>query len=456
VVMAVLIVGLANFALGFSVAWAIERAGVANIGALLRALRTARPSRKTPAPSNKKTVNKKTANEKTAKPETAKEQTADAPPSETAPYLPPADVVAEPTAELPSEWLNMLSEVEECKAFVEASAATLRLEVGRYRDLLIDIDRRVRRVTARAGGGSAAQILIDLATTNANWMERQVVAARSLQSRRGNSGTLAPEGRRLEAILADQTKQIKTAAVVIESLDFQADFAAAGALLLQIVGALLDRVHSLRDAMHGALVAITVADDRLESIDKKLHTDGLTGLVNRSGFECKLQNLWRDDPDRKRPFAAAMIDIDSFSRINDEFGVPIGDRFLAAFGSVLAQSVAATRPSDTLVRFEGQRFIVLAVDASAQQLLDAIEPFRQTIAAAAFEFDQRPVALTASCGLTDAQPLDTSATLVARLHAGVRHAKQSRRNCTCIELAGGSELIDALPCGVEPSRIRVT
>jgi PleD family two-component response regulator len=99
---------------------------------------------------------------------------------------------------------------------------------------------------------------------------------------------------------------------------------------------------------------------------------------------------------------------------------------------------------------------VLAVDASVQDLLATVEAFRQSIAASAFEFDQRPVTLTASCGLTEIQPLDTTATLVARLHAAVRHAKQSGRNCSCVELTEGPDLIKSTPLGVPSATIRVT
>jgi diguanylate cyclase (GGDEF)-like protein len=84
--------------------------------------------------------------------------------------------------------------------------------------------------------------------------------------------------------------------------------------------------------------------------------DGLTGLLNRRGFD-ERATLELADTDRKpQAIAAAAFDIDGFKHINDEWGHQVGDRVLARIGGLLA---GRSRGIDIAARMGGDEFVVL-------------------------------------------------------------------------------------------------
>ena len=98
----------------------------------------------------------------------------------------------------------------------------------------------------------------------------------------------------------------------------------------------------------------------------------LTGLLNRNAAEQKINLLMR----RWDGGMMFMIDLDSFKRINDEFGHLIGDGVLRDVGAVLSEKF---RESDALGRYGGDEFVAfmpvpMGADAHelAQKRCDAI------------------------------------------------------------------------------------
>jgi diguanylate cyclase (GGDEF)-like protein len=66
--------------------------------------------------------------------------------------------------------------------------------------------------------------------------------------------------------------------------------------------------------------------------------DMLSGLVNRRGFDRRVQDLFRSYPNG--PHAIILCDLDHFKRINDTFGHQIGDAVIQAFGEHLRNCTA--------------------------------------------------------------------------------------------------------------------
>ncbi len=118
--------------------------------------------------------------------------------------------------------------------------------------------------------------------------------------------------------------------------------------------------------------------------EKKIHylayRDALTGLVNRSEFELRLQDLLVDTRSNGSVHAMLYIDLDQFKIINDTCGHAAGDALLKALTEVLHQQV---RDSDTLARLGGDEFGILLTKcplSQAQRIADgviqAIKKFR--------------------------------------------------------------------------------
>lgn len=87
---------------------------------------------------------------------------------------------------------------------------------------------------------------------------------------------------------------------------------------------------------------------------KDVNIDYLTGIVNRRGIDIALRRAIYDC--KGKEFAAIMIDVDYFKKINDKFGHKAGDEVLEAIASVLRESF---NDEDVVGRFGGDEFCVI-------------------------------------------------------------------------------------------------
>ena len=120
-----------------------------------------------------------------------------------------------------------------------------------------------------------------------------------------------------------------------------------------------------------------------------------------------------------------MIDIDKFKAINDEFGHLLGDEVLRQVSTLMRQSL---RQADTICRYGGEEFVVVAPATIGQNALDLAEKLRKAIAQ--FPFPGIPRPITISIGVAEFPTHgDTRDSLVGSADAALYKAKQQGRNC---------------------------
>jgi len=99
-----------------------------------------------------------------------------------------------------------------------------------------------------------------------------------------------------------------------------------------------------------------------------LHDD-LTGLANRRLFAERARSALDDQAARPATCAVAVIDLDGFKDVNDQFGHRVGDAVLREMSSRLA---GVMRPQDTVARRGGDEFAVLLPEAGARADVERI------------------------------------------------------------------------------------
>ena len=158
-------------------------------------------------------------------------------------------------------------------------------------------------------------------------------------------------------------------------------------------------------------------------------TDSLTGLPNRRQFDATLNKEWYRALRDATPLALLMIDIDRFKPLNDRYGHPTGDAFLARVGAVILHNVR--RAGDMAARYGGEEFAVVLPGTATAGALDIAELIRSAVADA----DTRDLvpgghALTVSIGVAATVPLagGGAATLVHSADAALYQAKRGGRN----------------------------
>jgi diguanylate cyclase (GGDEF)-like protein len=150
-------------------------------------------------------------------------------------------------------------------------------------------------------------------------------------------------------VLLEHDNALKSAALENQALTRRLWALGAGVLVLAMALMLLlmRRVRDSNRALEHSRARLRVQTER----------DALTGLANRRHFQAMLHAA--KAPSGSFQGALMMIDIDHFKRINDAHGHGAGDQVLVAVAQRIA---AAVRQGDTVARWGGEEFLILAPD----------------------------------------------------------------------------------------------
>ena len=155
--------------------------------------------------------------------------------------------------------------------------------------------------------------------------------------------------------------------------------------------------------------------------------DQLTGLYNRRGTLDHLAQWLSWSRRYGRPLSVMILDVDRFKRINDEYGHAVGDRALEAVANALTDTV---RASDTVGRFGGDEFVVIAPETDGSELEAFMDRLVMAVGERRVESEGEPVSVTVSIGGAWATGgVDVSAEeLVAQADRSMYEAKEAGRN----------------------------
>ncbi len=154
-------------------------------------------------------------------------------------------------------------------------------------------------------------------------------------------------------------------------------------------------------------------------------TDELTGLSNRRDMQHKLGDEYSRYQRSGHHFSVALIDLDFFKRINDDFGHDAGDQVLRDFSELL-QSVI--RQTDVASRWGGEEFLVLLPDTSLLQALTLAERLRVKVARHAFKFGDDTLPVTISAGVCSIAKTGSIDELLKQADLHLYSAKETGRN----------------------------
>jgi diguanylate cyclase (GGDEF)-like protein len=175
-------------------------------------------------------------------------------------------------------------------------------------------------------------------------------------------------------------------------------------------------------------IALRELSETNNELEKKNALDSLTGIKNRSYFDKKYVAEVRRSRREQSALSVAMVDIDYFKRINDNYGHLIGDVCIQHTATLL-QSLLR-RPSDQVCRYGGEEFAVILPNTDREGAIKLLEDIRKALESSTVEADGHQVKMTLSGGIaTSESPLSgNESTLLALADKALYEAKQRGRN----------------------------
>jgi diguanylate cyclase (GGDEF)-like protein len=175
-------------------------------------------------------------------------------------------------------------------------------------------------------------------------------------------------------------------------------------------------------------------NQELDSLNKEFREmairDGLTGLFNHRYAKERLDEEFDRSLRFGRELTVLFMDLDHFKFFNDTHGHQAGDEILQILAGLMMKNV---RESDTLARWGGEEFIVIAPETSEEEGGVLAEKIRKAVAEHAFPHaDKQPLGMVSlSIGMSSrSEQTENAEKLLRFADDAVYAAKDSGRNRT--------------------------
>jgi len=164
-----------------------------------------------------------------------------------------------------------------------------------------------------------------------------------------------------------------------------------------------------------------------ESLFISIVRDWLTQTYNKRYFDQALATEFLFASRHNSLLSLLMLDLDHFKNINDTYGHVAGDFILKEF---CRQLTANLRKEESVARFGGEEFVILARGTNAEGASVLAERCRAAIASARFDFEGTIIPLTVSIGVASYphKSISCADDLVSAADAALYQAKNSGRN----------------------------
>jgi len=167
--------------------------------------------------------------------------------------------------------------------------------------------------------------------------------------------------------------------------------------------------------------------NNIERIQKAANTDYLTELPNRRAFFGNAEVHIAEYNKKQTPYCLAMLDIDLFKKVNDDYGHDAGDHVL----KVLALYMRKHLGTGLLGRLGGEEFAILMAGVDDDQLHNKLDDFRRDIAVSQLTYEDKHISFTVSIGAN----LSRNGSMAKQLNdadAALYIAKENGRNQVCV------------------------
>jgi diguanylate cyclase len=194
----------------------------------------------------------------------------------------------------------------------------------------------------------------------------------------------------------------------------------------------------LEAELRDMLVKSAELTDRLEAAETAARTDPLTGLLNRRGTIEALRRVREASSAAGEPLCAALIDIDHFKRLNDQWGHSIGDEVLRHVAALVHAQLARGGGEGAFVgRIGGEEFLAVMPGQTLPRACALVDGARASLVRQVLRRATDGAGLgriSFSAGVAQNRPEDCTESLVDRADSALYAAKRAGRDRVLPEL----------------------
>lgn len=152
---------------------------------------------------------------------------------------------------------------------------------------------------------------------------------------------------------------------------------------------------------HQLIAAVKTRMDRYRALRSLMMRDSLTGLLNHATIVERMnqeiaQARRLQVAGKKSVVSIAMLDIDFFKSVNDNYGHSAGDRVLKSLSRFLTQRL---RQSDTIGRYGGEEFAIILHDTDGPTSVKVMNEIRENFSKITHQAEGEEFHVTFSAGV---------------------------------------------------------
>lgn len=197
--------------------------------------------------------------------------------------------------------------------------------------------------------------------------------------------------------------------------------------LKTMLNSLISKKHQLENMNTILEHKVQERTEELERINQDLklfaRIDALTGINNRLAANERLKEEFLKMKRNKVSYSLALIDIDYFKKVNDNYGHEVGDIVLKYIAQILKDN---TRATDFVARFGGEEFIFIFTEITQNSAFKIAEKIRNVVESSTIPHVNK---ITLSIGISSASFNDENEDVaVKKADLALYKAKNEGRN----------------------------
>ena len=175
--------------------------------------------------------------------------------------------------------------------------------------------------------------------------------------------------------------------------------------------------------------SVSIRVQRARQLSDLMSQDSLTGLLKHTRIKTQLATELSRSKRQRSQLIFAMIDIDHFKCINDNYGHMAGDRVIKSLSRLLQQRL---RKSDSIGRYGGEEFAVVMPDTGIDYATSVVNEIRENFSEIEFLYEGEEFSVTLSAGLSGYPMYDHAEKINKVADDALYQAKEKGRNCVVV------------------------